>query len=254
MEKEDSRNFRRVATVGRGNAGDTLLRAFQAYFREHPERGCVTGVNPHEPESVPADTDICLIAVSDNAIAEVASRIPESVGILAHVSGTTSLDILGFRKGPKGVFYPLQTMTKGRPMDFRNVTFFIEGDSDRSVRELTELARLLSPKVIESDSEVRKTLHVAAVFCCNFLNRMIGCAEELLEEKGLPLDVVRPLVEETVAKAWEISPSEGQTGPARRGDTRTINAHLAMLRETHPELVQPYSTITESILKKYRHD
>lgn len=200
---------------------------------------------------VPEATDICLIAVTDNAIAEVASRLPKGIGIVAHTSGTTTIDTLAFLPGRKGVFYPLQTFTKGRPVDLRKVSFFLEGDSDSTVNDLSELAEMLGGKWRRADSATRKSLHIAAVFACNFLNRMLGCAGEILADEGLGLDVIRPLVEETVAKAWEKSPEEGQTGPARRGDTKTITEHLRVLRDRHPDLLPLYSLITDSIREKY---
>lgn len=72
-------------------------------------------------------------------------------------------------------------------------------------------------------------MHLAAVFACNFSNAMYHIAYKLLEEKGLPFEMLLPLLRQTVEKVSKMTPAEAQTGPAARRDFNVMEAHLAEL-------------------------
>ena len=91
-------------------------------------------------------------------------------------------------------------------------------------------------------------MHIAAVFGCNFVNHMWAHADEILIEAGYNFDILVPLIKATLEKAIKISPADGQTGPARRGDTNIMDSHEQMLSSEQAEL---YRIISQSITKKY---
>ncbi|MBO0323412.1 DUF2520 domain-containing protein [Muricauda sp. CAU 1633] len=193
------------------------------------------------------DADIYLIAVKDDAIVEVSRHIFDKKGIVAHVSGATPMNSLPMEN--RGVFYPLQSFTEGRPLDFRTIPFCIEAQKEDAAETLKVLAGYLSDSVSDVDSQQRKKLHLAAMYVNNFSNYLYGVGEKLCEEEGLPFDLLKPLILETAEKIQVMSPKEAQTGPARRGDKKTMKAHLALLHDK--KQIELYKLFSEAIKKVY---
>ena len=196
-----------------------------------------------------ADADVYLIAVSDDAIAEVSGLLEDKKGLVVHTSGSVSMNVLS-RHPRRGVFYPLQTFSRDRKVPMKSVPFCLEGhqDSDRNV--LKYLAGQLSERVYDVDSRQRKALHLSAIFVNNFTNHLVYIGQDICQQKEMPFDILHPLIRETVDKMEELSPLEAQTGPARRGDAKTIENHLEQLKSSdHKEV---YSILSESILNLYR--
>ena len=63
--------------------------------------------------------------------------------------------------------------------------------------------------------------------------------------------MVLPILKQTFTKLTEKPYNFMQTGPAARGDNKTISSHKKLLKECSPELLKMYTVITESILKKH---
>ncbi len=189
-----------------------------------------------------------IIAVSDNAIEFIVSEIilPNDA-LLVHTSGTAPLSILAKASLQRtGVFYPLQTLSKERRVNFSEVPLLIEaGDAD-TLLQVEKIARSLSRNVVEVKSEDRLGIHLASVFANNFTNHMIDIASQVMEDNALDMKLLKPLIAETVEKALDQNPTAAQTGPAIRGDTGTMARHLAYL-EFNPRYQQLYRLISQSI-------
>lgn len=189
------------------------------------------------------DADIYLIAVKDDAISEVSQCLMDKNGIVAHTSGAIGLD--GLRPKKKGVFYPLQTFTKGKSVDFSTIPICIEAEEKNTVDTLGSLAAGISKNVHQIDSEQRKKLHLAAVFVNNFTNYLYSVGEELCLEEGLSFDLLKPLINETASKIQTMSPKEAQTGPARRNDVQSMLGHLELLKKE--EHITLYKLLSQAI-------
>jgi predicted short-subunit dehydrogenase-like oxidoreductase (DUF2520 family) len=148
-----------------------------------------------------------------------------------------------------GIFYPLQTFSKQKKVDFEEIPICLEANKYEVLQQLERLAGSLSRKVYFLDSKQRKAIHLAAVFACNFTNLMYRIAEDLVTESDLNFDILRPLIKETAAKVQEHSPREVQTGPAARNDRKIIEEHLKAL-ENHPEYKEIYQLLTTEIVNK----
>lgn len=198
---------------------------------------------------IDTDADIYLISVTDSALPQIASALPDVRGIVAHTSGSVGISALKHKKS--GVLYPLQTFSKGAELDMKRVPFFIEASDTETEQKLWNLAQMIAPETTPqiANSQQRKRLHIAAVFACNFANHLWAIADQLLSNDGYPLDVLYPLMEVTLKKAETMPPAKAQTGPAARGDQGIINQHLAML-ESRPDLQEIYLTLTKHIQKK----
>lgn len=239
----------KINIIGRGNVATHLMKAFLGI-------ATVNAVNPHTLENIDADADFTLICVTDSAIKEVAGKLPGLKGILAHTSGTTSIDIFSGLEnisGKYGVFYPMQTFSKESPLDYSRIPFFIEGKDCATEKSLCGLARMISNNVETADSEKRKALHVAAVFSCNFVNHLFALADSYMSDHGLSFSAMLPLIEETIGKLHNLSPKDAQTGPAVRKDHMIIDSHLSSL-EKYPEMKNIYKTITDSIISTYGNE
>jgi predicted short-subunit dehydrogenase-like oxidoreductase (DUF2520 family) len=202
------------------------------------------------PDRVKRDADLYILAVSDDAIATLLNTGMFKNGqLVVHTAGSVSMDIFSEKASNYGVLYPLMTFTKGTLVDAGQVPWYIEANSAESLKSIHDFALKLSEKVYAVDSKQRVYLHLAAVIASNFTNHMFALAEKVLKERNLSFELLEPLIQETVAKAFSMSPLQAQTGPAIRNNHEVIQKHLALL-EVHPETRKLYKVITESIMSK----
>jgi len=194
-----------------------------------------------------APTDLILVATADSALPEIFPLLPEGTAA-AHTAG--GVDIMARPGGPSGVFYPLQTFSRALPMNWADLPVLIEASDEQLTDALIDVADALGALPTLCTSADRLRLHCAAVLVNNMTNHLFAAAEELLGEKRLPFALLHPLMRETVRKAMALSPSEAQTGPAKRGDTATINRHLQLLAE-HPQTAVLYAIISKHITRHH---
>jgi len=224
-----------VLLVGNGNVASHLFTAFS-----NAENILVKKINSRNLESIP-NADITIIAVSDDAIAEVSSKIKNP--FVVHTSGACALNELK-NTTKKGVFYMLQTFSKEKKFKFNEVPFCIETQGNEDKKTLEKLAKSIGKKIYTVDSEQRKALHVAAVFVNNFTNHMYKIGNDICKEYQVPFEVLQPLIIETAIKNESLSPEKSQTGPAIRNDKKTIKNHLNLLNTQQKKI---YTLITKSI-------
>ncbi len=194
------------------------------------------------------DADWLLLAVRDDAIGEVAAALAAYVPhtLATHTSGATPGTVLAPHFRRFGVFYPLQSFSPERVPDWPIIPLCVDATHPSDLLFLEEMAAQLGARAWRVNDEQRAALHVAAVFANNFVNHCYTVAEQLLAEKGLPFELLHPLMTETLAKALAYSPAQVQTGPARRGDQATLQRHLALLAG-HPDWKAMYAAISQSI-------
>ncbi len=193
-----------------------------------------------------------IVSLKDSAFTELLPAIvagKRKEALLVHTAGSLPMSVWEGAAEHYGVFYPMQTFSKQREVDFREIPFFIEASTPEDTEFLKAVAATLSERVYEADSEQRKSLHLAAVFACNFTNHMYALAADLLEKYHLPFDVMLPLIDETARKVHELSPKAAQTGPAIRYDENVINNHLAMLSDD-AGMQRLYESISRSIFNR----
>jgi len=201
-----------------------------------------------DPGGVPGDADFYLVAVSDGAIPEVASRFRGYPGTWVHTAGAVPMETLAGAFGRYGVLYPLQTFTKGREPSLRETPILVEGSDKQVCSQISSLASSISGNVIEADSADRLVVHLAAVFANNFSNHMVTVAGRILKERGYEPSLLDPILRETFQKIMEMGPERAQTGPAARGDLATMEKHLQLLKK-HPGWEKMYTFISHDIGK-----
>lgn len=199
-----------------------------------------------------SSSTVFIVSTSDDAIQEIVREIvlPEDA-ILIHTSGSQPLSILSdAATGDLGVFYPLQTFSKDRKLDFSTVPVFVESTNVKTEKLLMNMAKAVSRNVVKITSHEREALHVAAVFAANFTNHMLLLAQEIMKENSLSFDWLKPLIAEMITKSLAMGPENAQTGPARRGDFKTLDNHVEFLSESE-SLSELYKLISQDIVDRY---
>lgn len=196
--------------------------------------------------------DLLIIAVSDAEIAAVAASLKDIhyQGFVVHTSGSTHINVLKVQGLNAGVFYPLQTFSFEHAVDWKNTPVFIEAAVEKSQQDLILLAEMISECCYRYSSEQRLSLHLAAVFACNFTNHCYDVAQQILEQKQVDFKLLMPLILSTAHKLEHTSAYQNQTGPARRQDQNILNMHQNMLID-QPQWQQIYQLMSDSILQRF---
>ncbi|MDP5093675.1 MAG: DUF2520 domain-containing protein [Polaribacter sp.] len=224
-----------ILIVGNGNVGTQLFEALKIIDTLN-----VSLISSRDLSNIPK-AELTIVAVSDDAIDDVSSQITND--FVVHTSGSVPLSALK-NNTRKGVFYPLQTFSKDKKVDFTKVPFCLEATTDNDLKLLETLANYLGQKIYHIDSEQRKAIHVAAVFANNFTNHLYKIAQDICDTHQVPFEILHPLIIETADKIKVLPPALAQTGPAIRKDEATIKNHLFMLSKKQQEI---YKIITKSI-------
>ncbi len=197
----------------------------------------------------PDSTKIIIVAVPDHRLISVLNTLKCRTGTLVvHTAGSFGLDIFPEHIKQKGVFYPLQTFSKNRIVSFIDLPFLLEASDEESSEILKTIAESIGGDVHFVGTEQRRMLHLAAVFVCNFTNHILTEGQEVAGNAGFTLEILEPLIKETISKALDLGPENSQTGPAVRNDKNTIEKHLELLSFS-PELQRIYNEMTRSIIK-----
>jgi len=212
--------FERVRVIGRGRVGSALASRLD-------ERGLT--LDDRDPELV-------IICVPDEAISDVAADINTGPW-MTHVSGATSLAALAPHTRRFGL-HPLQTFTRSRgaeQLDGAWAALTAESPEAESRAVWLATALGLQPFVI-ADSD-RVIYHAGAVVASNYLVTIYRAASRLLATAGAPAEALVPLMRQTIANNFEL------TGPIERGDTATVEAHMAEITRRAPELAEMYRAL-----------
>ncbi len=254
-------NSKTISFIGSGNVATHLANAFfnsnisikQVYSKSFKNANSLAKKVNAQPidllSRLSPNADLYIIAVPDDLVEKIIDQVPFRDKLIVHTSGSVPLNLFrrsGFQQ--YGIFYPLQTFSKKIPVDLTTVPICVEANSINNLALLINLAEVISEKVYEVNSEQRKSLHLSAVFACNFSNYMYQIANDLCNQNHVNFDILKPLIIETANKIINQSPLEVQTGPAKRNDITTIKKQLQLL-ENHKNYQDIYQLITENIQK-----
>ncbi len=255
----------KIVIIGAGNVGYHLgiklhqvgEEVVQVFSRKHQKASKLAQEINTVPISslaqISQEADLYILSVHDSAIKEVAAQLPVqgvSGKLIAHTSGSTPISIFeGTGISRYGVFYPLQTFSISKKPDFNNIPFCIDANNSDDLNLLIKLASRISQNVNKINDRQRAMLHIAAVFVNNFSNHLFHIGNHLLEQEGMDMDLLLPLIQETVNKIKNNKPKNMQTGPALRNDESTLDKHLEML-EKYPGYQKIYRLLTKSIQRE----
>ncbi len=247
----------KVVIIGTGNtasvlgrklkkAGHQIVQVFGRNSREASQLAYELGTeSTNYWNVVNRNADLYIIAVSDMAIKEIIQelRLPEKT--IVHTAASVSKNILKPATDHYGVFYPLQSLRKDS-IELPDMPLIIDAADDHTLLELEQLAHTISNQVVFAGDEERSKLHLAAVFCNNFVNHLLALAADYCNKEKLDFNLMLPLIHETLSRIETAPPSHWQTGPAVRHDITTMEKHLDLLK-THPHLKEIYQLFSKSI-------
>lgn len=243
-----------VVLLGAGNVATHLFKAFnnadniivsQWYNRSlKPLQPFKNKVDITNDLSQLNDSDIYILAVSDDAVALVSANLPFKNKLIVHTSGSVNIHDLD-KKNRRGVFYPLQTFSKDAIVDFTELPICLEIEYKQDLAILKNLVSAINSTSYKVNSDQRSALHLAAVFVNNFTNQLYRIAHEITESESVQFDILKPLIKETARKIDALSPYLAQTGPAKRNDKKTLKRHLSLLKDEHHKDI--YKLLTSSI-------
>ena len=247
----------KIVILGSGNVAYHLTKAFteknisiaQIFGRNEADLQAISQkfLIPFSTKEI-EDADLYIIAVNDDAVSNLSKKIMKENCLVAHTSGSLPKEILNgnFRKAS---FYPLQTFSKSKDLDYSEIPFFVEAENSDDFETLKNLALKISKNVMRSDYEKRKYIHLTAVFACNFVNHLYARAKEISDSQAIPFQYFLPLIKETTSKIEKIEPKLAQTGPAIRNDEKVLQLHEDLIKdEQHLKI---YQMMNESIKKMY---
>lgn len=270
----------KIVLIGAGNlathlgkalhaAGHDMLQVFSRTMQSAETLASLLDAEPlTDIAQVRDDADVYIFSVKDSALVQLVAQLcrheadglgedgavnalrkakkGEHERVFLHTAGSMPMSVFKGMAQHYGVLYPMQTFSKQREVDFSIIPCFVEANDEFAQKQIEGLAREISGRVYELSSEDRKYLHLSAVFACNFANHCYAISQELLEEHGIPFDVMLPLINETAAKVHEMKPKDAQTGPAVRYDENVIDKQSKLL-ENHPHFKKVYDSMSKSI-------
>ena len=202
-------------------------------------------------KSILPSADAYFFAMNDLANTQIANSLNIEHGkIMVHTAGSLSMNIFMEKTNNYGVFYPFQTFSRDSDLDFSKVPICLESSNDYCMNELEGLADRLSCNHYKINEDERKTIHLAGVFACNFMNHTVYLGQNILENSGIPQSILMPLLEQSFNKIINRGAKDSQTGPAIRNDKISIEKHLEILQK-NKNLYDLYKVLSESINKTY---
>lgn len=249
----------KIVLIGAGNLATHLGKALhaaghdmvQVFSRTMQSAETLASLLDAEPltdmAQVRDDADVYIFSVKDSALEQPVSQLcGGEKKVFLHTAGSMPMSVFRGKALHYGVLYPMQTFSKQREVDFSIIPCFIEANDEFALKQIEGLAGQISHRVYQLSSEDRKYLHLSAVFACNFANHCYAASQELLQQHGIPFDVMLPLIDETAAKVHGMTPKEAQTGPAVRYDENVIGKQIQLL-ENQPYFQKIYDCMSKSI-------
>lgn len=249
----------KIVLIGAGNLATHLGKALhaaghdmvQVFSRTMQSAETLASLLDAEPltdmAQVRDDADVYIFSVKDSALEQLISQLcGGEKKVFLHTAGSMPMSVFQGKALHYGVLYPMQTFSKQREVDFSIIPCFIEANDEFALKQIEGLAGQISHRVFQLSSEDRKYLHLSAVFACNFANHCYAASQKLLQQHGIPFDVMLPLIDETAAKVHGMTPKEAQTGPAVRYDENVIGKQIQLL-ENQPYFQKIYDCMSKSI-------
>lgn len=249
----------KIVLIGAGNlathlgkalhaAGHDMVQVFSRTMQSAEPLASLLDAEPlTDMAQVRDDADVYIFSVKDSALEQLISQLcGGEKKVFLHTAGSMPMSVFRGKALHYGVLYPMQTFSKQREVDFSIIPCFIEANDEFALKQIEGLAGQISHRVYQLSSEDRKYLHLSAVFACNFANHCYAASQELLQQHGIPFDVMLPLIDETAAKVHGMTPKEAQTGPAVRYDENVIGKQIQLL-ENQPYFQKIYDCMSKSI-------
>lgn len=207
---------------------------------------------PSTDPSRPGPSRLTLLAVSDDALPEVASFFgTDQTDALVHCSGTRSLEDLNVHP-VRGVFWPILNLSKADETTWKGAPILIQTEEATLHQILHHWAQRIGATARDVTEGQRQKLHLAAVMTANFNNVLLHWGHLLTQEWGTHRDLFPILTQQL--NEFEQNPQDPltrQSGPAWRGDQQTLESHFRLLQDD-PEGTALYRWFS-SLIQRLHH-
>jgi predicted short-subunit dehydrogenase-like oxidoreductase (DUF2520 family) len=250
--------IQRAHVIGMGRLGRPWAQRLEALgiVTQRWSRKAGEDVRPMSTWENAPDADAIFLAVPDDALASVVDQITPNLGpetILIHHAGAVPAEVLKVPPAQRAVLWPPMTFVSGHTPDWDTLPLGVETANDA----LRQWSRTLAPRAFDLTSHTRPALHLGAVLAGNLTAAWLGTVENHLLQHGLALDVLAPLIQESVANALKGQALHTVSGPAARNDRSTLNRQqsaLAQGSEAAPDLPLLHHILTNCILQHHGYD
>lgn len=238
----------------RANKVDNVYQVAQVYARDRLSANQLAAELGAEAitdlDKLEGGADLYLLAVTDEALPELAARLHLKDQLVIHTAGSVSKAVLQPASTRYGVLWPMKMIRKEMP-GLGPVTMVVDGSSEEVTRQVEELAAVFTDTIVGADDETRLKMHLVAAFTSNFSNHLYHLAADFCAGERIDFNLFYPIIEATVQNLLYQHPAAAQAGPAFRGDLQTEQKHLALL-EQYPQAKQLYQVLSNSIRQRFR--
>ena len=251
-----------LAVVGPGRAGGAL--ALAAIAAGHRVSAVVPGPSGHVPDELGVEpsrfgvlplVDLVVVATPDREIrdaAAVAGARLTGAATVIHLSGFTSIEAVDVGTGRFGSLHPLMTLSdpvRGKAA-LRGAPAAVTGSSRDVQGQIWRFAESIGMKPFALADDRRRLYHTSAAVASNVTTGALGLAFDLMRASGVDPDVLRPLVEQSVANAFDVGAAQALTGPVARGDQTTVAGQRLEVELLDAGLADEFGLLVDFLQKR----
>ena len=265
----------KIGFIGAGKVGFSLGRYFMecgvnvsGYYSRNlnssKEAAAFTKTKYYKDlEELIKESDTLFLTVPDGSIREVYSEMIQSDiegKCLVHCSGALSSMVFSdiSEKGARGCsVHPICAVSNKLTgyQELSKAYFTIEG---KDVGDLAELLGRCGNPVEYVSAAGKVKYHAAAVFASNLVVGLYDMASGILQECGLSESfadhALQPLFKGNADNIIAAGVTQALTGPVERGDTETVEKHLAALTGEEREIYRILSHHLVGVAKRKNPD
>jgi predicted short-subunit dehydrogenase-like oxidoreductase (DUF2520 family) len=242
-----------VTIIGAGKVGRALAGALRQKGWPVELRAARRGIPAR-----PVRAALLILAVRDTELHVWAERLARARAVskrtaVVHVSGVYGTEPLrALRQCCAGVgqAHPLLSFA-GTTVDFTFASLIVDGDT-AAVERAKSVARAIGMKPRRWKRVDRVAYHAAACLVANGAAALAAGGAQILELSGAPrrqvTAAIGPLLRSVADNVTALGLPGALTGPVRRGDQKTIAAHLQWLNVAPRQLGELYRTMARAQL------
>ena len=246
----------RISFIGSGNVATHFALAMynrghvidQIYSRDLSHAQYLANRVEAEPvnsfDQLRYTSNIYILAVTDDALYDVVLDLHLDNALVLHTSGSVPIKVLKKTSSRYGVIWSPQSFVRDVAIEYNQLPFCIEGSDEKTEEDIAEFIGMISPHIYHTTFQQRQYLHLSSVFVNNFTNALYAVAQQLCKKHKTDFEILYPLILTTAKRVQWGDVKYQLTGPAVRGDEKTLNAQRKLLAKD-PTLLSLYNELTD---------
>ena len=203
--------------------------------------------------------DLVIVATPDRAIRDAARSVGARLtgaATVIHLSGFTSIESVDVGTGRFGSLHPLMSLSdpdRGKRA-MAGAPAAVTGSSSDVEAMIWGFAESIGMHPFHLPDERRRLYHTSAAVASNVTTGVLGLAFELMRSAGVDPSVLRPLVDQSIANAFDLGPEEALTGPVARGDDATVAGQRLEVGLVDPRLADQFDLLVDFLRRRVAAD